>query len=163
MNTRMRSLVLLNASPKGNQPSFSNWLCGRAAPLLGGEGLNVSQVNMRDCQRMKQTEQAFAAMAAAEGSVALDSGKDLRVVVALDVPSVEDLGDPEDPTAAQVLHEVPRRRVAAVHVDTADAEPAVARARAARGTDGYDEALEECRRHELAWYATQEIGALLDR
>ena len=64
MNTRMRSLVLLNASPKVNQPSFSNWLCGRATPLLGGEGLNVSQVNMRDCQRMKQTEQAFAAMAA---------------------------------------------------------------------------------------------------
>jgi hypothetical protein len=69
MNTQMRSLVLLNASPKINQPSFSNWLCERATPLLGGESLSVSQVNMRDCQRMKQTEQAFAAMAAADALV----------------------------------------------------------------------------------------------
>ena len=108
-------------------------------------------------------ELEYAALtAAAQHSVDLPSDRPRRVVVALDVGAVEDLGDPGDPTAAVVSHEVPRRRVAAAQVDTEEAEEAVAAARAARGTPAYDELLERCLDHELAWFATQEIAGLLD-
>lgn len=113
-----------------------------------------------------EEELEYAALtAAAQHSVALaeSSPHSRRVVVALDVGTVEDLGDADDPTMASVAHEVPRRRVAAVHVDTEEAEPAVAAARAAHETAAYDELLDRCLDHELAWYAAQEIPHLLDR
>ena len=109
-------------------------------------------------------ELEYAALtAAAQDSLDLPTERPLRVVVALDVSAVDDARDPDDPTAATVAYEVPRRRVAAVHVDTVSAEPMVAEARAARGTPAYDELRERCLDHDLAWYATQEIGDLLDR
>lgn len=111
-----------------------------------------------------EEELEYAALtAAAQGSLGLSSDQPLRVVVALDVKTVEELQDDEDPTAVAVAHQVPRRRVAAVHVDTEGAASAVGAARAAAGTSAYDWLAEQCLDHELAWYATQEIGDLLDR
>lgn len=113
-------------------------------------------------------ELEYAALTdAAQRSLDLPTERPRRVVVALDVPSMDvpsgGEGDHDDLTAAALAHEVPRRWVAAVHVDTAEAEAVVAEARAARGTPAYDELRERCLDHDLAWYATQEIGDLLDR
>jgi hypothetical protein len=59
------------------------------------------------------------------------------------------------------------RLVAAVHVDAPQAEPAVSAAadaviEADLGSDDAQFVLDEAEGHELAWYATQEIGPLLE-
>lgn len=105
-----------------------------------------------------------AASAAGLASVGLLSGDEpaRRVVLALDVSHVSRV-DADDPTVVRVDEAVPFRRIAAVLADAVDAEADVARARealasAASDADGL---LERCLAHELGWWATQEIGALL--
>jgi hypothetical protein len=80
----------------------------------------------------------------------------LRLVAAVDVPGWEadDTGD--DPTMVRLAHEVPWKRLAAVLADSPDAGPAVARA-----VEQGDAALDACLDHELGWFATQEVDALL--
>jgi hypothetical protein len=107
---------------------------------------------------------AAAAQTALE--LLLESDPPRRVVVAVDVATVRPLDD-EDPTLVQVDEPVPLRRVAAVLVDdedaAADVRAAVAGLAAAQGGDPQAVAVvERCLDHELGWYATQEIGALLD-
>ncbi|RLV49877.1 hypothetical protein D9V37_08295 [Nocardioides mangrovicus] len=63
-----------------------------------------------------------------------------RVVVAADV-SVVRPDDPEDPTLVVVEHEVPLRRVAAVHADLTE--------------------VDATQEEDLRWFATQEIPDLL--
>lgn len=94
-----------------------------------------------------QEEWEYAAlMAAGDDSWAARGPGDRprRHVVAADVPSVEEVGDPEDPTLVQIAADVPWKRVAAAHVDPAD-HPEV----------------EEPPADDLAWFATQEIADLL--
>jgi hypothetical protein len=105
-----------------------------------------------------------AASAAGLASVGLLSGDEpaRRVVLALDVSHFRQV-DADDPTAVRVDEPVPFRRIAAVLADAVDAEATVASAREALASAGSDAGvlLERCLAHELGWWATQEIGALL--
>ncbi|WP_439675235.1 DUF6912 family protein [Embleya sp. MST-111070] len=98
---------------------------------------------------------------AAEGSLRLlaaEPGAVRRVVLAADVPDTLVAEREDGPGAVLVDARVPRKRIAAVHMDTADAEEAVAAALAGGLTDELIEAAEE---HELLWFATQELADLL--
>src|SRR6476469_906446 len=93
-----------------------------------------------------------------------------RVVVAADVP--DDAVHPiEDPDAergeVRVSGPVPLTKVASVHVDGADAEDDVRAAvgvvlEADLGSDDAQFVVDQAEGHELAWFATQEIGPLLE-
>lgn len=76
-----------------------------------------------------------------------------RVVVAAEVPDGAVDADPREPGAVTLTAPVPLARLASVHVDAADAEPAVAAA--AAGDRDADPG------HELLWYGVQEIPHLL--
>jgi len=106
-----------------------------------------------------------AASAAGLASVGLLTGDEpaRRVVLAVDVPRVSKVNS-EDPTVVRIDDAVPFRRIAAVLADAVDAEADVARAReaVASGAADADVLLERCLAHELGWWATQEIGALLE-
>ena len=120
-----------------------------------------------------EDELEYAALtAAARSALALlaqaDDAEDeppRRVVVAVDVDDarpVPDLGA----AAVELPRVVPLRQVVSVHVDTAEAEgdvaAAVAMLREGGPRDADDEfLLGSCEAHELAWFATQEIGDLL--
>ena len=89
-----------------------------------------------------------------------------RVVVVAEVGSVEPAAD-VDRAAVRVLGAVPLRDVKAVHVDDADAEPDVRAAAEALveadlGSEDAAFVVEQAEGHELQWYATQEIGPLLE-
>lgn len=108
-----------------------------------------------------------ASTAASRSSLALidDADEARRVVVAADVETVSAV-DGDDPTLVQVEEPVPFRRIAAVLVDlpeaATDVGSAVARWADAQAGDVDAEAvLDVALDHELAWYATQEIGDLL--
>ncbi len=93
-----------------------------------------------------------------------------RVVVAADVSdtAVSELEDPHaDPGAARVTTDVSLRDVASAHVDGADAEDDVRAAvtvvlEADLGSEDAQFVVDQAEGHELAWYATQEIGAVLE-
>ncbi len=89
-----------------------------------------------------------ALMAAAAASARLRGEGDAprRHVIAADVPAVVPVPG-EDPSSVDVAADVPWKNVAAAHVDTSDRAP---------GADPDDDA-------DLAWFATQEIGHLIDR
>ena len=118
-----------------------------------------------------EEELEYAAMTlAARASVRLlDADQDAprrRVVVVADVERVEPVTR-VDRAAVRVLDEVPLRLVKAVHVDSPEAEADVAVAADAvveADLGGEDAAfrMEQAEGHELQWYATQEIGPLLE-
>jgi hypothetical protein len=91
-----------------------------------------------------------------------------RVVVAADVPdpAVAERDD-LDRGVVRVSQPVLVGDVASVHVDDADAEQAVAAAagaitRADLGDEAAQETVDDAEGFELSWYASQEIGQLLD-
>jgi hypothetical protein len=95
-----------------------------------------------------------------------------RVVVAVDVPDTAAVADPDRSLDAAALGEVriraavPLSKAAAVHIDSADAEPEIAAAADALGAAdlGDDDArftVDGAEDHELMWYATQEIPHLI--
>lgn len=89
-----------------------------------------------------------------------------RVVVVAEVGAAEPAPD-VDRAAVRVLEPVPLRLVQAVHVDGPQAEPdlrAAAEALVAADLGSEDAAfvVEQAEGHELQWYATQEIGPLLE-
>lgn len=109
-----------------------------------------------------------AALAASGSSLALigEEGEPRRVVVAVDVDGVSPAGDEDDPTLVEVGEVVPFRRVAAVMVDLESAfddvrAAATAWAAAEAGDEEAIGRVERALDHDLAWYATQEIGDLL--
>jgi hypothetical protein len=118
-----------------------------------------------------EEELEYVAMtAAARASLQLlarseDDDPPRRMVVAVDVDEAyprEEYGA----AAVDVPKSVPLRQVAAVHADTEEAEPdvsaAVAILRAGGPRDDDEEfLLDACEGHELAWFATQEVGDLL--
>lgn len=89
-----------------------------------------------------------------------------RVVVVAEVPRAEPAPQ-VDRAAVQVPDPVPLALVRAVHVDDPAAEADVRAAAEAvvaadLGSDDAAFALEQAEGHDLQWYATQEIGALLE-
>ena len=93
-----------------------------------------------------------------------------RVVLAADVPdaAVTEIEDPDaDRGAVRVTGEVALRDVASAHVDGAEAEADVRAAvgvvlEADLGSEDAQFVVDQAEGHELAWYATQEIGTLLE-
>jgi len=97
-----------------------------------------------------------------------------RVVLAVDVPddAVEIKDDPaRDPDAdrgtVRVLADIGVRDVASAHIDGAEAEDDVRAAvnvvlEADLGSDDAQFVVDQAEGHELAWYASQEIGAVLE-
>ncbi|QNG35963.1 hypothetical protein F1C76_04615 [Geodermatophilaceae bacterium NBWT11] len=93
-----------------------------------------------------------------------------RVVLAADVPdaAVTPLGDPDtDRGAARAEVELTLAEIASAHIDVADAEDDVRRAvgvvlEADLGSEDAQFVVDQAEGHELAWYATQEIGPVLD-
>ncbi len=92
-----------------------------------------------------------------------------RVVVVADVDAtaaIEPAPD-VDRAAVRVMDAVPLRLVQAVHVDDPSAEPDVRDAaeqlvEADLGSEDAAFVVEQAAGHELQWYATQEIGALVE-
>jgi hypothetical protein len=93
-----------------------------------------------------------------------------RVVAAADVPdaAVYEVEDPDtDLGAVRVTTDVSLRDVASAHVDGADAEDDIRAAvtvvlEADLGSEDAQFVVDQAEGHELAWYATQEIGAVLE-
>ena len=93
-----------------------------------------------------------------------------RVVLAADVPDavVTPMDDPHvDPGAARLAYEVRLQDVASAHIDDAEAEDDVRAAvavvlEADLGSDDAQFVVDQAEGHELAWYATQEIGPALE-
>lgn len=113
-----------------------------------------------------EEEWEYAALTtAAQQSVGLldESAVPRRLVLAADVPRVQPV-EGDDPSAVTVPEPVRIRDVAAVHVDSTEAEPVVAAAREAWHTEDHarDTAWERCLDHELGWYAIQEIDEVLE-
>jgi hypothetical protein len=93
-----------------------------------------------------------------------------RVVVSVDVPahSIRAVDGDLGSSAVQVSTPVTLDIVAAIHVDDADAEPAVAAAaevvdQAAAGDPDAQFTVDGAEDHELLWYAPSELADVLDR
>jgi hypothetical protein len=89
-----------------------------------------------------------------------------RVVISADVEGIE-LRPDLDHSVIRLSGAVPIGKVAAVHVDTEEAEDAVRKAseiidRADLGDPDAEFTLGDAEDFELAWYATQELPFLLD-
>ena len=115
-----------------------------------------------------------ALLAAARASLRLvdvdPSAARRRVVLAADVAdaAVVEVEDPDaDRGAVRIAGEVLLRDVASAHVDGAEAEDDVRAAvgvvlEADLGSEDAQFVVDQAEGHELAWYATQEIGTLLE-
>jgi hypothetical protein len=115
----------------------------------------------------------YAAMTeAARGSLRLlDSDPTAarrRIVIAVDVPDTTvTVRDDLDRGVVQLADAVPLGAIASVHADDGDAETTVAAAadsiiEADVGSEAAQERVDDAEGFDLAWYANQEIGALLD-
>jgi len=109
-----------------------------------------------------EEEWEYAALtAAAQDSVRLlrDDDEPRRAVLVAEVRSVAPRSAPaagsEDLTAVDVTSDLALADVVACHVDSDDATGDVRAARAGHA------AVERCLRHELGWFATQEIAHLV--
>lgn len=93
-----------------------------------------------------------------------------RVVLAADVPddAVAPMDDPHvERGAVRISADVRMRDVASAHVDGADAEDDVRAAvnvvlEADLGSEDAQFVVDQAEGHELAWYATQELGPALE-
>ena len=115
-----------------------------------------------------------ALLAAARASLRLvdvdPSAARRRVVLAADVPdaALTEVEDPDaDRGAVRLAGEVALRDVASAHVDGAEAEDDVRAAvgvvlEADLGSEDAQFVVDQAEGHELAWYASQEIGTLLE-
>ena len=115
-----------------------------------------------------------ALLAAARASLRLvdvdPSAARRRVVLAADVPdsAVSEVEDPDaDRGVVRISGDVALAAVASAHVDGAEAEDDVRAAvgvvlEADLGSEDAQFVVDQAEGHELAWYATQEIGTLLE-
>ena len=93
-----------------------------------------------------------------------------RAVIAADVPdaAVSPMEEPHvEPGAARIEADIRLADVASAHLDEAGAEDDVRAAvnvvlEADLGSEDSQFVVDQAEGHELAWYATQEIGPLLD-
>ena len=117
----------------------------------------------------EEAEYAALSAAALESLTMLSPDEPARrVVAAVDVVSWEPRAGADDASAVVVPAPVTWRRLAAVHVDAAEAAADVATARdALAAADGEPAgeavaAVERCLDHEPGWFAVQEVDALLE-
>ena len=115
-----------------------------------------------------------ALLAAARASLRLididPSAARRRVVLAADVPDAgaSPIDDPDtDRGATRVEGDIRLRDVASAHIDGADAEDDVRAAvnvvlEADLGSEDAQFVVDQAEGHELAWYATQEIGPVIE-
>jgi hypothetical protein len=113
-----------------------------------------------------------ALLEAARGSLRLldqdPQARSRRAVVAADVPDEDVTLRPDlDRAVVRVSAPVPMKLVAAVHIDGAEAEQAVAAAvavvlEADLGSDDAKFVVDGAEGYDLLWYASQEVGPLLD-
>jgi hypothetical protein len=138
------------------------------SPLLGYAATGALRESYADGD---EEELEYVAMTlAARTSLLLlarsdDGDPPRRMVVAVEADDVYPVEE-DNPAAVEIPRVVPVRQVAAVHADTGEAEPdvtaAVAMLRAGGPRDDDEEfLLDACEGHELAWFATQEVGDLL--
>lgn len=91
-----------------------------------------------------------------------------RVVVVAEVPDSAVQPDPRAGRGSVRLQTaLPRASVVSLHMDDAEAESAVTAAAAVvleadLGSDDAQFVVDEAEAHDLAWYATQELGPLLE-
>ncbi len=120
---------------------------------------------------LEELEYAVLELAAAASVRLLDADMDAvrrRVVVVVEVPDPDVSAVPHvDRAAVKISVEVPLASVQAVHVDDPSAIPDVTVAvdaviEADLGSDDAAFRVEQAAGHELQWYATQEIGPLLE-
>ena len=123
-----------------------------------------------DAEELEYAAMADAARAALRLlATELDSDPDTaprRAVIAADVDDAT-LRPDLDAAVVRLAGPVSMRQVAAVHVDTEEAEPAVRAAAAVMdaadlGDPDAEFTLGDAEDHELAWYAAQELPFLLD-
>ncbi|MBB5955185.1 hypothetical protein FHS29_001755 [Saccharothrix tamanrassetensis] len=138
---------------------------------VGGTGFALTPA-LRESYATGDTEELeYSAMLdAARASLRLLAAEDKavprRAVVSVDVADVK-LRPDLDFSVVKIVGAVPLKDIAAIHLDTAEAEDAVRDAAevidaADLGDPDAEFALGEAEDHELAWYAVQELPFALD-
>ena len=129
---------------------------------------------LSDAEADEEELEYAALLAAARASLRLidndPTAARRRVVLAVDVPdaAVQPIDDPDtDRGAARVDADIEMRAVASAHIDGAAAEDDVRAAvnvviEADLGSEDAQFVVDQAEGHELAWYASQEMGAALD-
>ncbi|GAA1023384.1 MULTISPECIES: DUF6912 family protein [Amycolatopsis] len=107
-----------------------------------------------------------AARASLRLIAAEEKGEPRRAVVSVDVDDAT-LRPDLDAAVVRLAGPVPKSQIAAIHVDSADAEDAVTAAAAVidaadLGDEDAEFTLGDAEDHELAWYALQELPFLLE-
>lgn len=115
---------------------------------------------------MNEAARASLRLLGVEFGLGEDGTPARRVVVAADLEDVKLRPDLDD-AAVRITGPVPMSAIAAVHVDTADAEYAVRQAAGAidaadMGDLDAEFLIGEAEDQELAWYAPSEVAFLLD-
>jgi hypothetical protein len=133
----------------------------------GGSGYAVTEAARAAHPGADEEELEYLAMtsAALESPHLLADGEpQRRLVLAVDVDSVQPSGDEDDVFAVRIGGFRLPSDVAAYHLDDADAEPDVRRARAAWRSQaaGWEDLVARTADHELGWYAPTELPQLLD-
>lgn len=148
-------------------PLLAQWWApgGTGEVPAGARAFAVTEPLRDELADVGDEEQEYVALTtAAQESVGLldDSAPQRRVVLVADVSRAEP-ADGDDLAAVRVVEPVRLRDVAAVHVDSAEAEPAVAAAVLARHAGEAERlaALDRCLDHELGWYAAQELDEVI--
>jgi hypothetical protein len=129
---------------------------------------------LSDAEADEEELEYAALLAAARASLRLidndPTAARRRVVLAVDVPdaAVQPIDDPDtDRGAARVDADIEMRAVASAPIDGAAAEDDVRAAvnvviEADLGSEDAQFVVDQAEGHELAWYASQEMGAALD-
>jgi hypothetical protein len=129
---------------------------------------------LSDAEADEEELEYAALLAAARASLRLidndPTAARRRVVVAADVPddAVRPIDDPDtDRGAVRVEAEIRVRDVASAHIDGVDAEDDVRAAvnvvlEADLGSEDAQFVVDQAEGHELAWYASQEMGSALE-
>jgi uncharacterized protein DUF6912 len=131
-------------------------------------GLREFYVDNDDDEELEYAALVEAARASLRLIDGDESAARRRVVLAAEVPDAQvDIRDDIDRGVVQVTAVVPMSSVASAHVDDAAAEETVAAAAEAviaadLGDPGSQDAVDDAEGYELSWYASQEIGALLE-
>lgn len=137
---------------------------GLREAYTAGDDEELAEVALREAAR------ASLRLLAADGPEAVSDDADVlpvrRVVVVAEVPAATPRPDLDD-AVVKVPGPVAIDQVVAVHVDGAEAEPAVRAAAACidaadLGDEDAELALGDVEDHDLGWYATQELPFLLE-
>lgn len=122
-----------------------------------------------DIEELEYAAAADAAQASLRLIDADPSAGPRRVVLAADVPDSEvSIRDDLDRGVVRLTGPVPLSAIASIHVDEREAEATIRAASEAivaadLGDESAQEQVDDAEGYELLWYATQELGDLLDQ